>query len=225
MRIPASYCGIFGIRPAHGRVALEGAIPFGPSFDVAGWLARDAAILERVELDISGSCLSDWLDVFKTIQASEVWGNHCGWIEGAKPALGLGVKERMAWASSLQPDTVASVIAARRQIEASVRSHLRPGNVLGLPSSPRVAPLRNSPIDKIEVEYREQAMRLLCIAGLNGLPQIGLPLASIEGLPLDFSIAGPRGSDRGLLALATSLMRACSASDRVLPGLRLGVQT
>ncbi len=256
VRIPASYCGILGIRPTHGRISLEGAIPFGPSFDVAGWFARDAAILERVgevllgpdptpaaprrlvllrdafdlvepavesalrpaveclrrllpervELDMSGSRLADWFEVFKTIQASEVWGNHGAWIQSAKPALGPGIKERMAWASSLQSEAVAEARAARRDIEASVRALLRPGDVLCLPSSPRVAPLLNSPIDKIEVEYREQAMRLLCIAGLNGLPQISLPLASIDSLPLGLSIAGPRGSDRGLLALATSLM-------------------
>ena len=256
VRIPASYCGILGIRPTHGRISLEGAIPFGPSFDVAGWFARDAAILERVgevllgpdptpaaprrlvllrdafdlvepavesalrpaveclrrllpervELDMSGSRLADWFEVFKTIQASEVWGNHGAWIQSAKPALGPGIKERMAWASSLQSEAVAEARAARRDIEASVRALLRPGDVLCLPSSPRVAPLLNSPIDKIEVEYREQAMRLLCIAGLNGLPQISLPLASIDSLPLGLSIAGPRGSDRGLLALATSLL-------------------
>ena len=66
--------------------------------------------------------------------------------------------------------------------------------------------MKNSPIDKIEVEYREQAMRLLCIAGLNGLPQISLPLGSLDGLPLGLSIAGLRGSDLALLALTRKLM-------------------
>lgn len=83
---------------------------------------------------------------------------------------------------------------------------VRPGDVLCLPTSPRVAPLKDSPIDKIEVEYREQAMWLLCIAGLNGLPQISLPLGCLDGLPLGLSIAGPRGSDLALLALTRKLM-------------------
>ena len=48
VRIPASYCGILGMRPTWGRVSLEGAVPFGPSFDVAGWFARDAARSRRL---------------------------------------------------------------------------------------------------------------------------------------------------------------------------------
>jgi len=47
VRIPASYCGLFGIRTTHGAVPLDGAMPFGPSFDTAGWFARDAATLRR----------------------------------------------------------------------------------------------------------------------------------------------------------------------------------
>ena len=48
VRAPASFCGIYGIRPTHGRVSLEGACPLAPSFDTAGWFARDAGTLERV---------------------------------------------------------------------------------------------------------------------------------------------------------------------------------
>ena len=38
----------FGLRPTWGRVSLDEAVPFGPSFDVAGWFARDAGILAKV---------------------------------------------------------------------------------------------------------------------------------------------------------------------------------
>ncbi|MGE3697786.1 MAG: amidase family protein, partial [Hyphomicrobiaceae bacterium] len=48
IRIPASYCGILGMRPTWGRISLEGAAPFGPSFDVAGWFARDTVLFEKV---------------------------------------------------------------------------------------------------------------------------------------------------------------------------------
>ena len=48
VRIPASYCGVLGMRVTHGAIPLAGATDFAPSFDTAGWFARDAALFERV---------------------------------------------------------------------------------------------------------------------------------------------------------------------------------
>src|SRR4029450_9171893 len=47
-RLPAIYCGILGIRPTHGRVSLNGVVPFAATFDVAGWFARDPDVFLRV---------------------------------------------------------------------------------------------------------------------------------------------------------------------------------
>jgi amidase len=48
-------------------------------------------------------------------------------------------------------------------------------------------------------------MQILCIAGLSGLPQITLPLASLNGLPVGVSVIGWRSSEFELLALAEQL--------------------
>ncbi len=48
VRGPASFCGVYGIRPTHGRIAMDGAAPLAPGFDTCGWFARDAEIMARV---------------------------------------------------------------------------------------------------------------------------------------------------------------------------------
>jgi amidase len=45
VRLPAAACGLFGIRPTHGRVPLEGVFPVSPRLDVVGWMARDPRLL------------------------------------------------------------------------------------------------------------------------------------------------------------------------------------
>jgi amidase len=54
VRVPASYTGIYGMRPTHGRISLEGVMPLAPSFDTVGWFARDPELFAtagRVLLD------------------------------------------------------------------------------------------------------------------------------------------------------------------------------
>lgn len=47
-RVPASYCGLWGLRTTHGLVSTAGLVPLHPSFDTATWLAHDAATFQRV---------------------------------------------------------------------------------------------------------------------------------------------------------------------------------
>lgn len=48
IRVPASFCGLYGLRTTFGRVSVAGVMAMAPSFDTVGWLARDATILKRV---------------------------------------------------------------------------------------------------------------------------------------------------------------------------------
>lgn len=48
VRIPAAFCGVYGLRPTHGRISLEGATAMAPSFDACGFFARSASLMEAV---------------------------------------------------------------------------------------------------------------------------------------------------------------------------------
>lgn len=47
VRVPASFCGVWGMRPTHGRIPLRGVVPFAPGFDTVGWFAASADFLQR----------------------------------------------------------------------------------------------------------------------------------------------------------------------------------
>lgn len=48
IRGPASFCGIWGLRPTHGRISTDGVMPLAPSYDCVGWFARNPEIMEKV---------------------------------------------------------------------------------------------------------------------------------------------------------------------------------
>jgi amidase len=258
VRIPASYCGIFGIRTTHGRVATDGVLPFAESFDVVGWFARDPTLLatagailldnaadttppkrliiftklfDRAEPAVRAATraaipsvaahfanveessedfadLDAWRVIFQTVQASEIWRNLGPWITATRPKFGPGIRERFAAAATVTPEAAAAARARMADIRARLREKIRPGDALCLPTAPRVAPRLNTPASDVEVSYRNAAMALLCIAGLGGLPQLTLPLATAENCPAGLSLVGPPAADEALLGLAARVSSA-----------------
>jgi Asp-tRNA(Asn)/Glu-tRNA(Gln) amidotransferase A subunit family amidase len=55
VRVPASYCGVWGMRPTHGRIPVEGVVPLAPSFDTVGWFAASAELLQRAGSSLLGA--------------------------------------------------------------------------------------------------------------------------------------------------------------------------
>jgi amidase len=47
IRVPASYCGVYGFRPTHDRIPTHGVMPLAQSFDTVGLLAADPGHLLR----------------------------------------------------------------------------------------------------------------------------------------------------------------------------------
>jgi amidase len=57
VRVPSSFCGLYGIRPTHGRLDLAGMMSQAPSSDTTGWFARDAATFALVSEVMLGEAI------------------------------------------------------------------------------------------------------------------------------------------------------------------------
>jgi amidase len=258
VRIPASLCGLYGIRTTLGRVDARGAMDMSPSFDTIGWLAPTAGVFRRVgaallgggavpspigamlvaddafaeadaavatllrealgamsgelpkprNIRIAPDGLDPWRDAVRVIQAHEIWRIYGRFVEEKHPRFGPGVAERMKAASEIsdaQADAARKVHAAARD---RIRSTLQPGTLLALPSAPCIAPRLDTPAEGFDA-YRTRVMRLTCAAGLGGLPQISIPVGTVDGCPVGLSFVGWAGGDEALLDLAVALSRHC----------------
>ena len=255
VRGPASHCGLFGIRPTHGRVSLAGAHDLAPTFDTAGYFTRDAATFVRVgevvlgpdaepiperprlilaayafamlDVEVRGAFATliqtiegrlgqaDVQEVshtgfdplfwaFRRIQGRQAWEVNGVMIERYAPPLGPGVKERFAFGRAVTDDEVAESEHCRAQFRTRLAHMLGRAGVLLLPTMPNIAPRVGETGAALE-EYRNKALKLLCLSGLSGFPQVSMPLATRLGAPLGLSLLGPPGSDLGLVRLAADL--------------------
>jgi amidase len=257
VRAPASHCGLFGIRPTHGRVSLDGALDLSPSLDTCGHFARDAdtflrvgevllgpdpnplpasprillaadcfamldtevrgalaIVLQRIErelgqaqlVEIAASGFEPLYWAFRRVQGREAWLTDGPMIERYAPPLGPGIAERFAFSRAVTDEEFEDATRCRAEFRTKLDEILGSDGLLILPTMPDVAPLVTESEANLEV-YRNQAVNLLCPAGLAGTPQVSIPLATRLGAPLGISIMGPRGSDLSLVALAARLAR------------------
>jgi len=243
VRVPSSYCGIFGFRPTHGLVSTDGVIPLAPSFDTVGWMARspqklldvgrvlirgpvpakgdfhriylgsdvweaadddcrealapfvsllekEAARVERVVVAERG--LGEWMNAFRILQGLEIWAEHGGWITREQPKFGPGVAERFSWVSSLKAEDGKGPQRLREEIRARLSEKLGEEGLLVIPTVPGIAPPLGLPAEQSNVR-RNRTLAMCSVAGLAGLPQVTVPIAFVEGIPVGLSfIAGPR---------------------------------
>jgi amidase len=261
VRLPASYCGILGLRPSHGRIPLDGVCPLAPSFDTCGWFARDAAVFERVgrvllrdtaparkpgrllaardafafadpaaaaalrpalnkvaaivgkpeDVTVGDEPLERWMDYFRFPQGTEAWAAHRDWVTRVQPQFGPAIKGRFVWAQAIAPQDAARARTRREEITRRMEEMLRDNAVLALPSAPGIALLRGSPLEEVD-GLRTRALPMLCIAGLARLPQVSLPLATLDGCPLGLSLIAARGNDTLLLDIARRVVSRQSSA-------------
>jgi amidase len=251
VRAPANHCGLFGIRPTHGRVSLELCHDLAPSYDTCGYFTRDGATFEQVgavllgedgaplpqtprvllardafgllhgdvrqalapalrrtetvlggpeEVDVATEGFTALYWAMRYIQSREAWTVDGPMIERYHPPLGPGVADRFEFSKAVTDTQVTEAQVIRAAFRKRF-SALLDGAVLILPTMPDIAPLLTESDESLN-EYRNNALNLLCLSVLSGLPQVSIPLASRSGAPLGLSLMGPAGSDLGLVRLA-----------------------
>ena len=193
MRLPLLDALLLGEaeRAAYGRAIA----PVLERFDAA----RDVPDFHR--------SIDDWYWAFRKLQAREAWVNLGDFITREEPELGPGVKERFEYGRDVPREEYEALTMERRDMIAWAEDLLGDDGLLLMPTMPSCAPLKDDTFEN-QQDYRERALRLLCVSGLSGLPQVSIPLAQVHGAPMGASLLGPRGSDRRLARIAEELSRA-----------------
>ena len=257
VRVPASFCGLYGIRPTHGRLDLTGMLAQAPSSDTTGWFARDATTFARVSevmlgepipatlpthlvvaVDAFGladaetaaalqpmvralaalmkdvrddllapSGLTAWARAQRTLQPWEAWQTFKPWLERDNPRLQYSVARNLARAAAIPESEREWAALVRSEARARMTWLLPPGTLLCMPTTPFPAPLKGQPLPALE-PVRARILGLAAHGGLTGVPQVSVPGAKVDGLPVGLSIVGGHGSDAALVAVARALEAA-----------------
>ncbi len=256
VRVPSSFCGLYGLRPTHGRIPLEGMLLQAPSFDTIGWFTRDAETfarvatvilppgpaverpqrlviaedawelaepatrqsleneLERIEalfassstVRLSPTSLEEWSGHQQMLQSREAWESAREWIDQVNPTFSFEVSDRYATARGVTDEQIVVAQAGRDAVNARMNEVFDGGGVvICLPTTVSPAPLIGQRVsERHTLRLRNSA--LTSVAGNTGRPQISLPLAEVDGLPVGLSLLGNYGADEQLIELAREII-------------------
>jgi amidase len=144
---------------------------------------------------------------FRKLQSYEAWQVHGPFISAKDRGLGPGVKDRFEFGRSITGEVAKEEAGKRAAFRAEFAELLGDDGLLVLPTVPGAAPLKAASFDDQQA-YRERALRLLCLSGLSGFPQITIPLGMVDGAPFGLSLIGPPNSDMTLIRLARLILES-----------------
>jgi amidase len=169
---------------------------------------RLGALVEHVREDVMAPPgLTAWARAQRTLQPWEAWLTFKEWIDRDNPRMAWSVARNLALAPMIPESERQWATLVRAEARARLTVLLPAGTILCMPTTPFPAPRKGLSLTTLE----PLRARITCLAahgGLTGLPQVSLPGAHVEGLPVGLSIVGARDSDAMLVAVAKAMEAA-----------------
>lgn len=178
------------------------------SYDASLAIVREALGEEELESPFQAS-MDDLYWCFRRLQAREAWASHGPWLTAKPRRVGQETWQRFEFGKTVDDDAANAETKRRDAFRTELGDMLGKDGFLVLPTVPGAAPLRNAPAEELQA-YRERALRLLCLSGLSGFPQITLPIGTVHDAPFGISLLGPPGSDVALIRLGRRVLQAAN---------------
>jgi len=153
--------------------------------------------------------LSVWGRAQRTLQPWEAWLTFRDWVDRVNPRMAFGVARGLVAASAIPESERAWAELMRREARARMAHLLPPGTILCMPTTPFPAPGRGQSLSAL-APARDRILCLCAHGGLTGVPQVSVPAATVDGLPIGLSVVGGRGADAMLIAVAQALQASLS---------------
>ncbi|NVK57256.1 MAG: amidase [Alteromonadaceae bacterium] len=141
---------------------------------------------------------------FRVLQGQQIWQTHGDWITSVQPTFAADISARFKQCADISPTQVNDAQQIQQQVCECLAAILNNNTAIVLPTTPGAAPLLSAKPQAL-ADYRKQLLTLTALAGLAGLPQLHMPLFSLNNAPCGLSLIGPAGSETSLFALARTL--------------------
>jgi amidase len=179
---------------------------------------RDTSVREiHGESEASdGTSFQTWHDTYGVLQWAEIESCLGAWVEATKPAFGPETAQNFDLVRSLDRRRVRPSAQRREGYFRSLRSFLGPNDLLCMPTTPALAPLKGTVAPRGHVsaggDYYSRVLSLTSVAGIGRLPQVSLPVAeSSGGVPVGLSLLAANGRDAFLLSVVKRMAASMRA--------------
>lgn len=152
---------------------------------------------------IASTSLDDLAAAFVTILQSEAWATNKAFFERYGSTIAPDIAARLVAGSRLDATDVREARRIRSEFRNETSHLLADSKILALPTLAMKAPPRDATAGQFDA-FRSANIRLLCLAGLGGYPQLAFPVLNASQ-SFSLSLVGAVGADRSLVVMANGL--------------------